>query len=113
MKKNKKLLIVVLFSLAFLSACDSQMDIMPDTKIAESPELFNNESSLTSLTNGLYQNIDYSAILNDNTSDNMAYINTPPAIRWGQYTQPTALGSGGWSWSELRQINYIILYRVR
>jgi hypothetical protein len=84
------------------------MDVMPDTKIAESSELFNNESSLTSLTNGLYQNIDYSAILNDNTSDNMAYINTPPAIRWGQYTQPTALGSGGWSWSELRQINYII-----
>ena len=90
------------------SACESQFDLYPDTQVAESPALFKNAASLKTFTDGFYNDLDHNSIKNDKYSDNMEHITNPPPIRSSNYTLPTALGSGGWSWSQLRNLNYFI-----
>src|SRR5690606_18443829 len=107
--KNMKIkLIILAITATILSSCESHFDIYPETQVAESPALFKNEASLKTFTDGFYNNLDFNAIKDDKNSDNMEHITTPPAIRTSNYTMPTALGSGGWSWSELRNLNYFI-----
>ncbi|WP_313189614.1 RagB/SusD family nutrient uptake outer membrane protein [Sphingobacterium sp.] len=101
-------LIILAITATILSSCESHFDIYPETQVAESPALFKNEASLKTFTDGFYNNLDFNAIKDDKNSDNMEHITTPPAIRTSNYTMPTALGSGGWSWSELRNLNYFI-----
>lgn len=99
---------ILFFSLILFSACESQFDQFPETQVAESPSLFKNEASLKTFTDGFYNSLDHNSIKDDKFSDNMEHITTPPAMRSSNYTLPTALGSGGWSWSELRNLNYFI-----
>src|SRR5699024_1895459 len=72
------------------------------------PELFKNEGGLRTFTNKFYSHLELGRILSDNDSDNAGTHSTPPSIRSGIYSIPTSLGSGGWGWSELRDINYFI-----
>ena len=102
-----KYIIFSLLTFVFCS-CESQFDIYPETQVAESPALFKNEASLKTFTDGFYNNLDFNSIKEDKNSDNMEHITTPPTIRTSNYTMPTALGSGGWSWGELRNLNYFI-----
>ena len=91
------------------TSCDGDFfDKTPLTQVGESMDLFESESGLETYTNGFYSYIDPSVILDDFTSDNCEHISNPPAIRKAIYTMPTALGSGGWDWSQLRDINYFI-----
>lgn len=99
---------ILFFSLILFSSCESQFDQFPETQVAESPSLFKNEASLKTFTDGFYNSLDHNSIKDDKFSDNMEHITTPPAMRSSNYTLPTALGSGGWSWSELRNLNYFI-----
>lgn len=96
-------------TLAALAACsDSSFDRLPKTKVAESQEMFETESGLKTYSYSFYNNFDAGVILGDFTSDNCEHIGNPPAIRQGIYSNVTSLGSGGWSWTQLRNINYFI-----
>ncbi|SJN19703.1 Putative outer membrane protein, probably involved in nutrient binding [Sphingobacterium sp. JB170] len=106
--KTMKKLGILFFGILILSSCESQFDQFPETQVAESPSLFKNAASLKTFTDGFYNNLDHNSIKDDKYSDNMEHITTPPAMRSSNYTLPTALGSGGWSWGELRNLNYFI-----
>lgn len=94
--------------LLMTAACSKEFDLRPDTQVAESPSLYKTDAGLATFANGFYNNLDPNVIKDDKYSDNMEHITTPPAMRSSNYTVPTALGSGGWSWSQLRNINYFI-----
>src|SRR5690554_5010903 len=102
------LIILLIGFMTIIQSCSEHMDLRPDTKIILSPSLFESESSLTSYSNQFYNFIDYNAIMLDNNSDNLEHISAPPAVRTTLYVKPTALGSGGWNWGNLRTINYFI-----
>ncbi|MGP1435055.1 MAG: RagB/SusD family nutrient uptake outer membrane protein [Phocaeicola sp.] len=92
-----------------LASCDSSdFDRMPSTQVAESIDLFESESGLQALTNSFYYNFDRDDLKDDFISDNCEHIGNPPSIRKAIYTMPTSLGSGGWSWTQLRNINSFI-----
>lgn len=99
---------VLLITLIITSACESQFDMYPETQVAESPALFKNAAGLKTFTDGFYNDLNHNSIKNDKYSDNMEHITNPPPIRSSNYTLPTALGSGGWSWTQLRNLNYFI-----
>lgn len=104
--KNK---VYILSILIFLFSCnDDYLELKPTTKIGESIEFFESESGLETFTNYFYNYIDHSKITDDFNSDNCERFTTLPTIRSADYDIPTALGSGGWSWSQLRNINYFI-----
>ena len=104
--KNKIFIILILFS--SISCNDDYLELKPKTKIGESLEFFESESGLETFTNSFYGYIDHGKITEDFESDNCERFTTLPTIRSADYDVPTALGSGGWSWSQLRNINYFI-----
>ncbi|MDM1296361.1 RagB/SusD family nutrient uptake outer membrane protein [Sphingobacterium sp. N143] len=106
----KKITYYSIYSIIFLltTACSKEFDLRPETQVAESPSLYKTDAGLETFANGFYNNLDPNVIKDDKYSDNMEHITTPPAMRSSNYTVPTALGSGGWSWSQLRNINYFI-----
>jgi hypothetical protein len=105
--KNKILIIPVLF-LLFYSCNNDYLELTPETKLGESAEFFESESGLETFTNSFYSYIDYAKITDDFNSDNCERFTTLPVIRSADYNVPTALGSGGWDWEQLRNINYFI-----
>lgn len=105
----KQILFISIISLLLLSSCnDDFLELPPTTKLGESIEFFKTKTALETYTNSFYNYFDRSEILNDFYSDNCEHIGSPPPIRRGVYTIPTALGSGGWSWTQLRNINYFL-----
>jgi hypothetical protein len=105
----KQILFISIISLLLLSSCnDDFLELPPTTKLGESIEFFETKTALETYTNSFYNYFDRSEILNDFYSDNCEHIGSPPPIRRGVYTIPTALGSGGWSWTQLRNINYFL-----
>lgn len=104
----KNIIYLSLLSFCFYACDNSSFDLSPKTKVGESLELFETESGIETYTNSFYGYISSGVILDDFTSDNCEHIGNPPAIRRAIYTIPNALGSGGWSWTQLRNINYFI-----
>lgn len=90
------------------SCNDQYLELPPTTKLGESVDFFETKSGLETFTNSFYSYIDQQVLLDDFNSDNCEHIGNPPPIRRGVYIIPTALGSGNWSWSQLRNINYFI-----
>ncbi|AWW28848.1 RagB/SusD family nutrient uptake outer membrane protein [Echinicola strongylocentroti] len=104
--KNIVLLVGVVVS---LMGCNNDfLEQTPGTELGETEDFWNNESSVETYSNGFYSYIDRDLITEDFSSDNSEHIGNPPAIRRGIYSIPTSLGSGGWSWGQLRDINYFI-----
>ena len=104
-----KQIIVLVLLVGTLSACkDNYLERLPESQVGESQDFFNTESGLAIYSNSFYNNIDYGSITADGNSDNMEAAVTPANIRYANYTLPTALGSGGWHWNQLRNINYFI-----
>ena len=104
----KQISFISIISLLLLSCNDDFLELPPTTKLGESIEFFETKTGLETYTNSFYNYFDRSEILNDFYSDNCEHIGNPPPIRRGVYTIPTALGSGGWSWTQLRNINYFL-----
>lgn len=103
-----KKIISYIFLVLMVTSCD--LDLNPLTQIPESQEPFNSETGLQMYSNSFYSYINASDILGDFTSDNCEHIGNPPAIRRAVYTIPTSLGSGGWSWTQLHNINYFLAH---
>lgn len=104
----KNIIYISLLSLGLCACSNDSFNLTPTTQVGESMDIFESETGLETYTNSFYSYIDNTTILNDFTSDNCEHIGNPPSIRKAIYTLPTALGSGGWSWTQLRSINYFI-----
>lgn len=100
---------IALFTIAIsiLSSCnDAFLDRYPVAEI--SPEnSFKTAKDLELYTNGFYEKLPTinDIVKGDNTSDNVLYSNVPMEQRSDERIIPSDAGSGGWSWSNLRQIN--------
>lgn len=103
----KRLYIIIIF-LGMLSCNDDFLDLKPTTQLGESDEFFATESGLETFSNSFYGYVNHTKIIDDFNSDNCERFTTLPTIRSGSYSTVTALGSGGWSWGNLRNINYFI-----
>lgn len=107
--KYIKLLSCFFISVCMVSCSDDYLERLPDTRIPETQEFFNSETGLKSYSEGFYRYFSTDAIRADEgTSDNTEHIGSPNAMRTRLYVQPTALGSGGWNWANIRNVNYFI-----
>lgn len=99
----------IIGSVGLLCSCsDNYLDRQPDTQIPEAQEFFNTEVGLKNFSDGFYSYFDATSIEKDWTSDNCEHYGNPPQIRTKVYTIPTALGSGGWDWTGIRNVNYFL-----
>lgn len=88
------------------SCNDSFMDRYPIAEV--SPEnSFKTARDLELYTNGFYENLPAikTIIEKDLTTDNVLYTNIPVEQRSDDRTIPSDVGSGGWSWGDLRTVN--------
>lgn len=88
------------------SCNDSFMDRYPLSEV--SPEnSFKTARDLELYTNGFYEHLPEikSIIEKDLSTDNVLYTNIPVEQRSDDRTIPSDVGSGGWSWGNLRAIN--------
>jgi hypothetical protein len=95
--------IYFLFFAVFISSCD--LEELPQATTSKGP-IFANESGLILYTNSFYTMFNGKNLHRaDAMSDYLARKDTPPFITEGNYS---AQVSTGWSWSDLRNINYFI-----
>ena len=96
-------------SFCLFSCSDNYLERLPETEIPENQEFFNNETGLKTFSDGFYNYFSPTIVRdNDFSSDNLEHIGAPSALRTRQYIVPTSLGSGGWNWTSIRNINYFI-----
>lgn len=107
---KKILLYIILCATVGLVSCsDEYLDRLPQTKIPETQEFFNTETGLKSFSDGFYSYFSTGEIRGDEgNSDNTEHTGSPGTRRTGLYSMPTALGSGGWNWTAIRNVNYFI-----
>ena len=105
----KKIIPIILGIVLLASCSDNYLDRLPETTIGESQEFFNSESGLQTYSNVFYSYINWGSVTNDMSSDNCEHATSPASIHRGDiWTLPTAQGSNGWSWTQLRTINYFL-----
>lgn len=105
----KKTLYAILGLVLLVSCSDNYLDRLPDTTVGETQEFFNSESGLKTYSNVFYSFVNWSSVTNDMNSDNCEHTTSPASIHRGDiYVLPTAQGSNGWSWTQLRTINYFL-----
>jgi len=98
-----KKIIYAFIALTFLWACD--MEELPKSTISKEP-VFNSETGLAMYTNSFY-NAFPSGTVNYNALS--YYIATNQVIKYLTENAFSAEESGGWDWSQLRNINYFIV----
>lgn len=93
---------------AFLISCNKDfLDRSSEDKV-EAPFFFNTAKDLEVATNALYAILpDFGIYTEDAASDNLVPLNPSTRLR-GSRIVPVGSGSGGWSWSNLRKINYFL-----
>lgn len=97
---------ILLLGTALASCNNAFMDRYPLAEI--SPEnSFKTAKDLELYTNGFYENLpEFKDIVEgDLKTDNVLYTSIPSEQRSHERTVPSDAGSGGWSWSDLREIN--------
>ena len=108
MKKYILPILTVCATLQLFSCSDDFLERTPDTQIPESQVFFNSETGLQMFSDGFYRYFSANSIKEDATSDNCEHLGSPADIRTKDYALPTALGSGGWDWTSIRNVNYFI-----
>lgn len=97
---------IVMLSL-IIASCQDMLNQPPDDAVT-SEEFFNTADDLEAYTNDLYSVLPtHSAYMDDPSSDNILGVSAASRIE-GTRTVPTGRGSGGWSWGDLRRINYFL-----
>lgn len=95
--------IFVLLSAVLFTGCD--LEELPEATTSKGP-IFSSESGLALYTNSFYTMFNGKNLHRaDAMSDYLARKDSPPFITEGNYS---AQVSTGWSWSDLRNINYFI-----
>lgn len=90
------------------TACDDGFLDRPSEDQVEAPYFFNTAKDLEVATNDFYSILPGTDnYTEDAASDNLMPLN--PAVRMrGARVVPVGRGTGGWSWSNLRKINYFL-----
>ncbi len=97
---------IIMLSL-IISSCEDVLNQLPDDAVT-SEEFFNTGKDLEVYTNDLYSVLpEKSVYMDDASSDNILGVSASSRIE-GTRTIPTDRGSGGWSWGDLRKINYFL-----
>lgn len=100
--------IVAFFSLGFFSACDKDFLEQPSEDQVEAPYFFNTARDLEVASNDFYNMLATTSVYTDDaSSDNLMPLNPSDRVR-GNRIVPVASGSGGWSWGNLRKVNYFL-----
>ncbi|PAU92749.1 RagB/SusD family nutrient uptake outer membrane protein [Aliifodinibius salipaludis] len=97
---------IILLTLTFTS-CQDLLNQPPDDAVT-SEEFFNTGNDLEVYTNDLYDVLPAKSVyIDDASSDNILGVSASDRLK-GTRTVPTDRGSGGWSWENLRKINYFL-----
>ena len=90
-----------------IASCQDILNQPPDDAVT-ADEFFNTGDDLRAYTNDLYGVLPTKSVyMDDSASDNILGVSAASRIE-GTRTVPTDRGSGGWSWSNLRRINYFL-----
>lgn len=105
---KKHYLITILTIIGVFTSCDDDyLDRFPSTD--PTPEtFFESEEALEIYTNSFYTYLSKNEFQQDYKSDNMATFDLPVDQKTALYESPNKLGSGGWSWTRIRDINFFI-----
>jgi hypothetical protein len=105
---KKHYLITILTIVGVFTSCDDDyLDRLPSTD--PTPEtFFESEQALELYTNSFYTYLSKNEFQQDYKSDNMATFDLPVDQKTALYESPNELGSGGWSWTRIRDINFFI-----
>ena len=105
---KKHYLITILTIVGVFTSCDDDyLDRLPSTD--PTPEtFFESEQALKLYTNSFYTYLSKNEFQQDYKSDNMATFDLPVDQKTALYESPNKLGSGGWSWTRIRDINFFI-----
>lgn len=105
MKNIIKLLFVL--TTAFTAGCTDKLDTIPQDKI-DAQAFFNTATDLEVYTNGFYEMLSTTEVYQDDaSSDNIVPLIVSDRAK-GARVLPVSRGSGGWSWTDLRSINYFL-----
>ncbi|WP_433895827.1 RagB/SusD family nutrient uptake outer membrane protein [Sphingobacterium mizutaii] len=109
MKKLKYTSIIIASSAVLMfGSCSKDFLNQPAEDQVEAPYFFNTEKDLEVATNDFYSMLATMEVYtNDANSDNLMPLNPANQIK-GNRIVPVASGSGGWSWGNLRKVNYFI-----
>lgn len=100
--------IALFISLAFLFGCKSDFLERPSDDAVEADFFFNTGKDLEVASNTFYSIFSKTgAYTDDVSSDNIVPLNPSDRVK-GSRIVPTNRGSGGWSWSQLRTINFFL-----
>lgn len=99
-------IVIVMLSL-IIAGCQDILNQPPDDAVT-SDEFFNTGDDLEAYTNDLYSVLPTASVyMDDASSDNILGVSAASRLE-GTRTVPTGRGSGGWSWDNLRRINYFL-----
>jgi len=109
MNNNKiKYYIYAAVSILLLGSCNKDFLEQPAEDQVEAPYFFNTAKDLEVATNDFYSMLATTEVYaEDANSDNLMPLNPANKIK-GNRLVPVASGSGGWSWGNLRKINYFL-----
>ena len=101
--------LIIIFAAFLLAAGCSEEDFLEREPLAEvTPEVFFQKGSdLALYTNSFYFMIPEKIYRGDDQSDNII-LNAPSDRVRGVRTVPTDAGSAGWTWGDLRKMNYFL-----
>jgi hypothetical protein len=105
--KTYHIILVMIASVLLLESCTDVLNRTPRDAVSQN-DFFTDANDLKLAVHDLYSGLpSYMLYINDYASDNVVPIALRPRIRGTRLT-PTGRGSGGWSWSHLRRMNWII-----
>lgn len=111
MKNNNPYIFLLILLLSFAGCNKDYLDTVPKDKL-DAELFFNTASDLEVYTNGFYDMLPkkdvYDASYGE-SSDDIVPLIVPDRIK-GTRILPVASGSGGWSWSDLRSINFFLTH---
>lgn len=98
----------LLLGLLFLNGCSKDFLNRSADDQVEADYFFNTGKDLEVATNDFYTMLPTTAVYTDDvSSDNIVPLNSADRVK-GSRIVPTGRGSGGWSWSRLRDINFFL-----
>jgi len=105
--KHLPFLCLIIFTL-FLSSCDDDFLERPPKDQVDAQFFFNTAKDLEVATNAFYTMLPGKEVYtDDSSSDNVVTLIATDRVK-GTRSVPTQRGSGGWSWSNLRDINFFL-----